>query len=202
LLERELRVGTLGETKLLDKILVFVYLLAIVIANLVAANFGPNASILSAFLFIGLDFTTRDFLHQKWEGNNLRLKMLALIVTGSVISYLINRNAGQIAIASMIAFAAAAVADTVVYAALGHRSWLVKVNGSNVVSSAVDSIIFPTIAFGGFLPLIVLGQFVTKVFGGFLWGFIIKNVMARYTKQSRDSGTYEYRPNRANDIVG
>jgi len=29
------------------------------------------------------------------------------------------------------------------------------------------------LAFGGFMPVIVLGQFVAKVFGGAIWVFII-----------------------------
>ena len=49
----------------------------------------------------------------------------------------------------------------------------IKVNGSNIFSAAADSLIFPTIAFGGFMPLIVLGQFAAKVCGGFLWTWAI-----------------------------
>ena len=99
--------------------------------------------------------------------------MLLLIGTGSLISYALNSAAGQIALASFVAFAAAGVTDTIVYQALHKRAWMVKVNGSNVASAAVDSIAFPTIAFGAFLPLIVLGQFAAKVGGGFMWAWII-----------------------------
>jgi hypothetical protein len=37
----------------------------------------------------------------------------------------------------------------------------------------VDSVLFPTIAFGAFLPAIVLGQFVAKVAGGAVWSWIL-----------------------------
>ena len=40
-------------------------------------------------------------------------------------------------------------------------------------TTAVDSILFPTIAFGSFLPLIVLGQFAAKVGGGFVWSLLL-----------------------------
>lgn len=152
---------------------VVLYLFAIVAANLLVARFGPSVTIINAFLFIGLDLTTRDGLHEAWGKSGLWWKMLLLIGTGSLISYALNSAAGQIALASFVAFAAAGVTDTIVYQALHKRAWMVKVNGSNVASAAVDSIAFPTIAFGAFLPLIVLGQFAAKVGGGFMWAWII-----------------------------
>lgn len=153
---------------------VLMYLAAIVIANLTVAAFGPSMVIVNAFLFIGLDLTSRDRLHDAWQGKQLALKMTALIATGSALSYLLNRNAAQIALASFVAFAVAAVVDTVVYQLL-HRypRWL-RVNGSNIPSALVDSLIFPTLAFGSFLPLIVLGQFAAKVLGGFVWSLLFR----------------------------
>lgn len=153
--------------------LVSVYLAAIVLANLSSAIFGPGASIVNAFLFIGLDLTSRDELHDLWRGHLLR-NMALLILAGSAISYALNRGAGRIALASMVAFAVAAIADAVIYQLLKNKTYLVRVNGSNIVGAALDSLIFPTIAFGGFLPLITLGQFVAKVAGGFVWGLILK----------------------------
>ena len=150
------------------------YLAAIVAANLIITQVGPSATIVTAFLFIGLDITARDRLHESWHGRGLWLKMAALIASGSLLSWLVNRNAGPIALASFVAFAASGAADTLVYHALRHRAWLVKVNGSNVVSAAVDSLIFPTLAFGVLLPFVVLGQFIAKVAGGAMWAAILK----------------------------
>jgi uncharacterized PurR-regulated membrane protein YhhQ (DUF165 family) len=152
---------------------VILYLGAIVLANLTLVYFGPTWSIVNAFLFIGLDLTARDKLHDAWHGKKLVLKMTALIAAGSILSYLLNRNAGQIAVASFIAFAAAGITDAVIYQLLGKYPKWMRINGSNVPSAAVDSIVFPTIAFGGFLPLITLGQFLAKVFGGAMWSVII-----------------------------
>jgi len=153
---------------------IILYLSAIILANLSSAHFGPNASIVNAFLFIGLDLTSRDKLHEAWQGKSFIWKMGLLIITGSLLSWLINRNAGIIAIASFVAFAVAAVVDTIVYQLLHKKDYLVKVNGSNVFSALADSLVFPTIAFGGFLPWITLGQFLAKVFGGFVWAYILK----------------------------
>lgn len=152
------------------------YLAAIVAANLTVAMWGPSMTVVNAFAFVGLDLVARDKLHDAWHGNGLVWKMGALIAAGSVLSWLLNQNAAQIALASFVAFACAAVVDTVAYHLLRHRVWWQRVNGSNVLSAAVDSVIFPTLAFGVLLPAIVLGQFVAKVAGGALWSVILGKV--------------------------
>jgi hypothetical protein len=151
------------------------YLVAIVSANLILAEYGKSLLMVMfvSLVFIGLDLTARDNLHDGWRGRGFVWKMGWLILTGSLISYLLNRNAGMIAVASCIAFAAAAIVDTLVYHLLRKQTFFVKVNGSNFWSALVDSLVFPTIAFGGFSPLITLGQFVAKVGGGFLWSLFL-----------------------------
>lgn len=155
---------------------IILYLLAAVLANLSVAYFGPSSTIVNAFLFIGLDLTARDKLHDAWQGKYLWVKMFLLIAVGSGISYLLNRNAGMIAVASLAAFGVAGVVDAIVYQFLHDKKWMIKVNGSNIFSALADSLVFPTIAFGGFLPLIVMGQFTAKVAGGFIWSWIIAKV--------------------------
>lgn len=153
---------------------IILYLIAIVMANLSASLLGPASTVANAFLFIGLDLTARDKLHEAWHSKNLWLKMFTLIAVGSLLSWLLNRNAGQIAIASMIAFAGAGIIDSLTYQKLINKSWMVKVNGSNIFSAMADSILFPTIAFGSLMPLIILGQFTAKVMGGYIWSLILK----------------------------
>ena len=46
--------------------IVLMYLAAIVAANLTVSAFGPTWSIVNALLFVGLDLTTRDKLHDAW----------------------------------------------------------------------------------------------------------------------------------------
>lgn len=153
-------------------IYVILYLSAIVAANLLVAQFGIPATIPVAFLLIGADLVVRDALHEKWQTNKY-LKMGALIASGSVISYLLNRDAGMIAIASFCAFALSATADTLVYSLLEKSTWLKKSNASNLVGALVDSLVFPTIAFGGLLLPVVIGQFLAKTLGGALWSIVI-----------------------------
>lgn len=155
-------------------LLIGMYLAAIVAANLSVAAFGPAVTIVNAFVFIALDLTARDRLHEAWHGRGLLAKMGALILAGSALSYLLNANAGPIALASLVAFGASAGLDALCYQLLRGRAYLVKVNGSNVVSAAADSLIFPTLAFGALLPWVVLGQFVAKVAGGAIWAWLLR----------------------------
>lgn len=143
------------------------------VANLLTHRFGPKMSIINAFLFIGLDLTSRDKLHELWYKRALFPKMMALIITGSIISYLLNRASYRISIASTVAFMSAGLIDYIIYSLLHEKARIFKVNGSNVGSSLVDSVIFPTIAFGQLMPVIILGQFAAKVGGGFVWSLIL-----------------------------
>jgi len=152
-------------------LLIVVYLIAIVAANLSVAYWGATASIYNALILVALDLTARDGLHELWHKKNLWLKMLALIGTGSFISFLLNYDALLIAVASFSAFALAGLSDTVVYALLGDKSKLVKMNGSNVVSGTVDTTAFVIIAG---LPLWVIpAQILAKIFGGAFWSVLI-----------------------------
>lgn len=160
---------------------IVLYLAAVVAANLTVAAFGPSMTIVNAFLFIGLDLTSRDKLHDAWHGRGLWWKMALLIGTGSVLSWVLNRDAGQIALASFVAFALAGIADALTYHFLHGREYIVRVNGSNVISAAVDSLVFPTLAFGALLPAIVLGQFAAKVVGGAVWSWVLRG---RATEQA------------------
>jgi hypothetical protein len=154
-------------------ILTSVYLGAIVTANLAVTHFGPTSSIVIAFLLVGLDLTTRDALHDRWRHRHLPARMGALIAAGGVISYALNRDAGRIAIASCVAFTLAALVDATAYWALRHRPALQRSNGSNIPAALVDSILFPTIAFGVFAPAIIAGQFAAKVLGGLVWSLVL-----------------------------
>jgi queuosine precursor transporter len=155
-------------------IYIAMYLVAIVAANLTTAVFGPNMSILNAFLFIGLDLTARDHLHEAWHRRGLIWKMTLLVASGSILSWIVNRNAGQIAVASFLSFALSGLVDALIYSWLFKHKRMIKVNGSNLSSALVDSIAFPALAFG--FPIrwdIMLWQFVAKALGGFFWSLVL-----------------------------
>ncbi len=149
--------------------MVILYIAAIVAANLSVAAFGPWVTPINAFLLIGLDLSLRDRLHLRLSP----LQMGAMILGAGAISFLLNPDAGRIAAASAISFVVAGVADWAVFAALSRSSWLRRSNCSNVAGAAVDSLVFPTLAFGGLMPGIVAAQFAAKVAGGALWSLIL-----------------------------
>ena len=145
------------------------YAVAMFAANLLVATFGPAISPINAFLLIGLDLTLRDWLH-------VRLKtwqMGGLIVGTGVLTYLLNPAAGMIAVASAVSFLVAALVDWAVFVKT-TGSWIKRANVSNTAGAAVDSVLFPTIAFGALMPEIVILQFAAKVVGGFVWSYILK----------------------------
>lgn len=174
---KQLRNGSL--TWLARSSIIFLYLGAIVGANLLATYLGPKIIVFNALVFISLDLSSRDRLHEAWKGRGLPLKMGILIGAGSLLSWILNREAGSIASASFFSFMAAAIADSVVYSLLGSRGYLVKVNGSNIAGALVDSILFPWLAYGGVMIGVSAGLFIAKVGGGFFWALILQRLKAR-----------------------
>lgn len=151
----------------------FVYVAAITAANLLVAFFGPWFSPINSLLLIGMDLSLRDKLHEAWNGNNVALKMGSLILLAGAVSYLLNPATGMIAIASVVAFSCAMIVDSLIYQLMIKKPNMIKMNASNAGGAVTDSLLFPTIAFGSFLPEIVALQFSAKVFGGFVWSYII-----------------------------
>jgi uncharacterized PurR-regulated membrane protein YhhQ (DUF165 family) len=146
------------------------YAAAMVSANLLVVVFGPAITPLNAFVLIGFDLAMRDWLHVRlrpWQ-------MLALIAATGGITFALNPAAGMIAIASAVSFTAAALVDWAVFASI-TGSWMKRSNLSNVAGAAVDSVVFPTLAFGMLIPHIIALQFIAKVAGGALWSWLLNN---------------------------
>lgn len=156
-------------------ILIAIYIAAMVTANLLVWWLGPWFSPINSFLLIGLDLTLRDVMHERLA----RWQLAAVVVVGGFLTWALNPAAKWIAIASATAFILAALADWFAYSLLRAKPWLVRANGSNVVGAAVDSVVFPTLAFGAFLPAIIALQFAAKVGGGAIWSLVMKPVVAR-----------------------
>lgn len=157
--------------------LVALYLAAIVAANLSAAHWGPQAIIYNAFFLIGLDFCTRDALASFW-GESRWLKQGLLILAGAVLSWLANPEAAKIALASGISFACAESVEAVIYYAFRRRPWLERANVSALPAAIVDSIVFPTLAFGSFIWATSFGLFVAKLAGALVWSVVLGRVRA------------------------
>jgi uncharacterized PurR-regulated membrane protein YhhQ (DUF165 family) len=120
----------------------------------------------------------RDQLHDRWDNGRV-WKMGALILTGALLAYLVTPSAGRIGIASAVAFGAAETIDAAVYQLVHRWRWLERSNTSNFAGAIVDSVVFPTIAFGGFLLSVTVGQFTAKVAGALLFTLLIAKVRDR-----------------------
>jgi hypothetical protein len=162
-------------------ILVVLYLVAIVAANLSLAHFGPAVAPLNAFLLIGLDLTTRDALHDRWDGRQLPVRMATLIAAGSLLSWLLDADAGRIAVASGVAFALAATTDALIYHSARRWPWLARANTSNLAGALVDTAIFAglTGAILAWTPPLLAGLFSAKVAGGLVWSLVLSRTRHR-----------------------
>lgn len=150
---------------------IIVYAIAMTLANLSIATFGVWVSPINAFLFIGLDLALRDWLQMQLKA----WQMAVLIAVSGGLTYALNQDAGMIAIASAVSFTVAALVDWAVFSKI-TGSWFKRANVSNVAGAAVDSIAFPTIAFGVFMPEIVALQFLAKVAGGAVWTYLFGKI--------------------------
>lgn len=151
---------------------VLTYIGAIVGANLAVAFFGLWMSPINSLVLIGLDLSLRDALHDRWRGQFLWARMALLIATAGAISYLLNPAAGRIAAASTLAFCASGLVDAVAYHALRYRPWMHRANGSNAAGAIADSLLFPALAFGAFMPWVVALQCLAKLVGGAAWSLV------------------------------
>lgn len=154
-----------------------IYVSAMCLANLSVSHFGPWVSPINSFVFIGLDLALRDHLHDRTKGNPFF--MGGLIAVAAIASYLLNPASGTIAVASLVAFTLASTADWAVYSRMSERPFMIRSNSSNIVGAAVDSVVFPALAFGAFMPGVVLAQFAAKAGGGFVWSVTLRRLFDR-----------------------
>ena len=139
----------------------------------------PKAAVYNAFLFIGLDLTSRDRLHDLWRGHLIR-NMAALIATGSaaLLPGLASgrlrprRRANRLRLSGRVRRSCGA-ADALLYHLLRDRPWYERVNQSNLAGAAVDSLVFVALWPFGFDFTLAFTLFAAKVAGGVVWSFVL-----------------------------
>lgn len=162
-------------------LLIACYLLAITSANLIAHHFGPSVTPYTALGLVGLALITRDRLADAFGyGARRWVVQASMILAGSLLAWLANPGARQIAIASAVAFAASEGVEAILYYGLRRRSWLERANKSGLVGAGIDSVIFTQIAFGvtGNWP-VIFGQFTAKTAGVLVFAYLIGAVKVR-----------------------
>ena len=150
-----------------------IYLIAFVLANLIVLYFGSIGLIFTALFLIPFDFVMRCIFHETWKGIELILKLGLIVIVASLITFVINRNAINIAIASSVGFILAQIFAGIFYQFFIKKSFFVKVNGSDAIGILIDSLAFQLIAFGIINYNILVGQFLLKLIGGFFWYWVI-----------------------------
>lgn len=165
---------------------IVIYAVAMTLANLSIAYFGPWVSPINAFLLIGLDLALRDWLHMRLRA----WQMLALIGASGALTYALNPSAQHIVIASAAAFTLAALVDWQAFSRLSG-SWLRRSLGSNVFGAVVDTVAFSALAFVLLSPSpkpwdvvaqIAALQFAAKLAGGSMWAWVLSRFMGAEPK--------------------
>jgi len=149
------------------------YLLSIILANVITAAFAPMQ--LGIFLvpwgswLIGATFILRDIIQVKYGRKTAYLAITVALVLSAVTSKLLGDTLA-ITIASAVSFFISEATDTEIYTRF-KTSFLKRVFTSGVISSFLDSAIFVTIGLSplisGFLPweaipYAIMGQFIVK----------------------------------------
>jgi uncharacterized PurR-regulated membrane protein YhhQ (DUF165 family) len=150
-----------------------IYLIAFVIANLIVFFFGSTGLIFTALFLIPFDFVMRCLFHETWKGKELILKLGLIVISASLITFVINKDALNIALGSSIGFILSQIFAGIFYQVFIKKSYFIKVNGSDAVGILIDSIAFQLIAFGIIDYKIMASQFILKRIGGLFWYWII-----------------------------
>lgn len=110
---------------------------------------------------------------------------MLLTITASAITFLINHEALNIALASVSGFFTAQIFAGIFYQVFINRSFFVKVNGSDFIAICFDSFVFQLVAFHEFSPTITVGQILIKLTGGYIWYLILFKKLKINEKISR-----------------
>lgn len=161
------------------KLIIALFLIAFVSANLIVKHFGVYGLWVSSFLLIPFDFICRCIIHEKLSGFKLLATLFILTMLAATITILINPNSVQIALASIAGFTVAQVTAGVMYqvSLAEKKSYFIKVNVSDLVAIIFDSIVFQWVAFSVINPGVTLGQIGIKFAGGLLWYWIFFKVI-------------------------
>lgn len=156
-----------------NNLLVISWLAAFVLANLLVKWIGATGLWFSSFFLIPFDFVCRCYFHETWKGVHLLIRLLILTLVAGIITFAINQDALNVALASFCGFTFAQVGAGIFYQKNKEKSFLFKVNISDSIGIIFDSFVFQLVAFNQIDIYITSGQIVIKVLGGLLWYLIL-----------------------------
>lgn len=153
---------------------IFLYIIAIVFANILTAQFPPfkffGLLIPQGTFLIGLTFVLRDHVQIQYN-RKITYYVIGIALILSAISTVILGNGINIVIASAISFAISELTDTEIF-----TRWKGSIKSriiiSGTIGSLLDSIAFTLIA--GFPIQGMIGQLVVKTVMQFIGGLFIR----------------------------
>lgn len=151
--------------------LIALYIGSILLANLTLDDFIPlpGYGLLSiGTIFFAAIFTLRDRIHHAGGIRVVYAAIMLAVIVNTVMAVILG-TPPRFVIASFLAILAGELVDTAVYHRLMHRSWALRVLGSNAVSVPLDSALFTILAFygdlsGGEIAQIIFADIVVKYF--------------------------------------
>lgn len=172
-------------------LLVGLYALSILLANLTLNNFIPLPlfGLLSVgTIFFAAVFTLRDRIHHAGGLRAVYIAIALALVVNTLAAYL-THTPWRFIVASFIGILVGELADTAVYHRLRERSWWVRVLSSNAVSVPLDSVIFNVLAFYGDksnydVAQIIYGDIVSKYLIAALFALRLLGRAKRLTQSS------------------
>lgn len=163
----------LKNTNTTKTVFIVLFLAALTAANLIVKHFGPTGLWFSSALLIPFDFICRCIFHETWKGRRLIINLLLLTIASGIITFAINHEALNIALASFAGIVAVQIFAGIFYQTFKKKSFFIKVNLSDLVAIIVDSLVFQLVAFHVINLEITGGQMLIKIVGGLFWYFII-----------------------------
>ncbi|PNY81993.1 VUT family protein [Deinococcus koreensis] len=152
----------LGRPAPLPLLLISLYALSILLANLTLNSFLPLPlyGLLSiGTIFFAAVFTLRDRIHRAGGLRAVYIAIAAALLVNLLVT-LVTGTPWRFIGASFLAILVGELADTAVYQRLIERSWWTRVLASNAVSVPLDSVLFNLLAFWGDMPNSQIAQIV------------------------------------------
>lgn len=157
----------------MKRVLILLYLMAIVGANYIAFFVGQWGLVITASLLIPFDFVLRAYFHETWTGRRLLRNLTLLIGSGALLTLVINVETLHIAVGSFLGFTLAGLSASLFYQSTIESGYFYKVNGSDLVAIVVDSFVFQYVAFSDVSLPVMVSQITMKFLGGLMWYWVL-----------------------------
>lgn len=145
------------------QLLVTLYLIALVMANLLITHYGQLALLVTSVTLIPFDYAVRVRLQELWIGAQLWVRVSFLIGAGSILTVLTVPGSGRVALASVTAFAGGVLVGvwSYTYARLYCSLELTRLI-SLAWMAAADSVLFSYLAFDDVDGWVLISQVIMK----------------------------------------